>query len=112
MDVMSEIMRVITVWNNRKYHYADTDSIWHDDSLSTYARNETVVGKNSVYALVTKPKAIVEDIHVSSSQNEVPVQGIHKRMVRFQKLIKHLFLTLHGHNIHRKRRQLSKFIMR
>ena len=40
------------------------------------------------------------------------VQGIHKRMVRFQKLIRNLFLNLHGHNVHREQRQLSKFLMR
>ena len=40
------------------------------------------------------------------------IQGIHKRMVRFQKLTKNLFLTLHGHNFHRQQRQLSKFLMR
>jgi len=33
-------------------------------------------------------------------------------MVRFQKLTKNLFLTLHGHNVHRQQRQLSKFLMR
>jgi hypothetical protein len=33
-------------------------------------------------------------------------------MVRFQKWIKNLRLTLHGHNVHRQRRQLSKFLMR
>jgi hypothetical protein len=33
-------------------------------------------------------------------------------MVRLQKLIEHLFLTLHGHNIHRQQRELSKFLMR
>ena len=33
-------------------------------------------------------------------------------MVRFQKLTRNLFLTLHGHNVHRQRRQLSKFLMR
>jgi hypothetical protein len=33
-------------------------------------------------------------------------------MVGFQKLIKNLFLTLHGQNMHRQRRQLSKFLMR
>jgi len=39
-------------------------------------------------------------------------QGIHKRMVRFQKLTLNLFLTLHGHNVHRQQQQLSKFLMR
>jgi hypothetical protein len=33
-------------------------------------------------------------------------------MVRFQKWIQNLCLKLHGHNIHRQRRQLSKFLMR
>jgi len=40
------------------------------------------------------------------------IQGIHKRMARFQKLTITLFLTLHGHNVHRQQRQLSKFLMR
>ena len=39
------------------------------------------------------------------------IQGIHKRMVRLQKLTKKLFLNLHGHNVHRQQRQLSKFLM-
>ena len=33
-------------------------------------------------------------------------------MMRVQKLTRHLFLTLHGHNVHRQQRQLSKFLMR
>jgi len=47
-------------------------------------------------------------------QRRVPllVQDIHKRMVRFQKLTRNLFLTLHGHNVDRQQRQLSKFLMR
>ena len=40
------------------------------------------------------------------------IQGIHKRMVRFRELIRNLFLTLHGQNVHRQQRQLSKFLMR
>ena len=40
------------------------------------------------------------------------IQGIHKKMVRFQKLIRNLFLNLHGHNVHRQQRKLSKFLMR
>ena len=42
----------------------------------------------------------------------VYIQGIHKRMVQFQKLTRNLLLTLHGHNVHRQQRQLSKFLMR
>ena len=40
------------------------------------------------------------------------IQSIHKRMVRFQKLTRNLFLTLHGHDTHRQEQQLSKFLMR
>ena len=40
------------------------------------------------------------------------IQGIHKIMVRFQKLTRNIFLTLHGHNVHRQQRQLFKFLMR
>ena len=44
--------------------------------------------------------------------HERKIQGIHKRMVRFQKLIRNLLLTLHGHNVHRQQGKLSKFLMR
>ena len=40
------------------------------------------------------------------------IQGIRKRMVRFPKLTRNLFLTLHGHNLHRQQLQLSKFLIR
>jgi len=40
------------------------------------------------------------------------LQGIHKRMVRFQNLTRNLFLILHGHYVHRQQWQLSKFLMR
>ena len=33
-------------------------------------------------------------------------------MVQFRKLTRNLFLTLHGQNVHRLQRQLSKFLMR
>ena len=44
--------------------------------------------------------------------NMTYIQGIHKRMVRFQKSTRNLFLSLRGHNVHRQQRQLSKFLMR
>jgi hypothetical protein len=40
------------------------------------------------------------------------IEDIHKRMVRFQKLLKHLLLALHVHNIHCLQRELPKFLMR
>jgi hypothetical protein len=33
-------------------------------------------------------------------------------MVQFQKLTRNVFIILHGHNVHRQQRQLSKFLMR
>ena len=42
---------------------------------------------------------------------QMTIQGVHKRMVRFQKLTRNLFLTLHGHNAHRQQQQLSEFLM-
>jgi hypothetical protein len=33
-------------------------------------------------------------------------------MVQFQKLTRSLFLTSHGHNVHRQQRQLYKFLVR
>ena len=33
-------------------------------------------------------------------------------MVQFQKVTRNLFLTLHGQNVHRQQRQLSKFHIR
>ena len=32
-------------------------------------------------------------------------------MMRFQKLTRNLFLTLHGHNVNRQQQQMSKFLM-
>jgi hypothetical protein len=39
------------------------------------------------------------------------IQDVYKRMVLFQKLTRNLFLILHGQNVHRQQRQLSKFFM-
>ena len=44
--------------------------------------------------------------------HSIVIQGIYKRMVRFQKLTRNLFLALHGHNVHSQQRQMSKFLMR
>ena len=50
-------------------------------------------------------------LHVTLKTIKLNIQGIHKRMVQFQKLTRHLFLTLHGHNVHRQQPQLSEFLM-
>jgi hypothetical protein len=44
--------------------------------------------------------------------NELSIQSVQKRMVQFQNLTRNLFLTLHGHNVHRQQRHLSKFLER
>ena len=41
----------------------------------------------------------------------VNMQCVYKWMVQFQKLTRNLFLTLHGQNVHRQQRQLSKFLL-
>ena len=43
---------------------------------------------------------------------ECYMQCVYKWMAQFQKLTRNLFLTLHGHNVHRQQRQLSEFLMR
>ena len=50
--------------------------------------------------------------HYTIDVYNICIQGIHKRLVQFQKLTRNLFLTLHGHNLHRQQQQLSKFLMR
>jgi len=45
-------------------------------------------------------------------KHPVYIKVIHKRMVRFQKLTRNLFLILHRYNLHRQQQQLSKFLMR
>ena len=50
-------------------------------------------------------------VQISSSLLTI-IQDIHKRMTRFQKLTRNLFLTLHGRIVYRQQRQLSKFLMR
>jgi hypothetical protein len=44
-------------------------------------------------------------------ENTAIIQGVHKRMVRFQKLLRNVFLTLQGHNIHCQQREQSKSLM-
>jgi len=53
-----------------------------------------------------------EYIYIYIYTGYIYIQDIHKRMVLFQKLTRNLFLNLHGHNVHRQQRQLSKFLMR
>jgi hypothetical protein len=39
-------------------------------------------------------------------------KGYNKRMVQFKTLTRNLFLTFHGHNVHRQQQQLFKFLVR
>jgi hypothetical protein len=58
---------------------------------------------NAHFYVISNKVAHAQDLYI---------QDIHKRMVRFQKLTRNLFLTLDGHNVHRQQRQLSTFLMR
>ena len=49
---------------------------------------------------------------ISSDTLSIHIQGVYKWMVHFQKITRNVFLTLHGQNVHRQQRQLSKFLMR
>ena len=72
---------------------------------------ELVTGTSDLIIHLTRLSSR-EDYRILSPWNLRDIQGIHKRMVRFQKLTRNLFLTLHGHNAHRQQRQMSKFLMR
>ena len=61
---------------------------------------------------VCQEKVSAKSNLLSWGSREVPIQGIHKRIVRFQKLARKLFLILHEHNVHRQQWQLSEFLMR
>ena len=69
----------------------------------------SAIGLNRATDLVTKYSFAFSSVYRMSVQ---VIQGVYKRMVRFQKLTGTLFLTLHGQNVHRQQRQLSKFLMR
>ena len=48
---------------------------------------------------------------ISNSNCTSSIQCVYKWMVQYQKITRNLFLTLHGQNVHRQQRQLSKFRM-
>ena len=65
--------------------------------------------------ITTDPHVHAHVQYISCPDDRYPVsdiQGVYKIMVRFQKLTRNLFLTLHGQNVHRQQRQLSEFLMR
>ena len=53
-----------------------------------------------------------DSVHGLILKTYIYIQGVYKRMVRFQKVTRNLFLTLHGHNVNRQQWKLSKFLMR
>ena len=84
-------------------------------SIHSYNCSELLCNSKKVYFILTA-QYLIQLLLVSATKHshlqEATIQGLHKRMVRFQKLTRNLFLTLHGHNVHRQQRQLSKFLMR
>ena len=77
-----------------------------DRHKNIYVKNKCVCKLNIINLLAHK----FTTVNLVSWQ--INIQGIHKRMVRFQKLQRNLFLTLHGHDVHHQQRQLSNFLMR
>jgi hypothetical protein len=63
-----------------------------------------------LFSLINKIQYKVLWLSETVDNNKHYVQGIHKRMVQFQKLARNLFLTLHVHSVHRQQQQLSKFL--
>jgi hypothetical protein len=47
----------------------------------------------------------------SVTSRDVVYTGYTQKNGAVSKLTRNLFLTLHGHNVHRQQRQLSKFLM-
>ena len=66
-------------------------SFWYSYIFQWFA---TIIGLSIQYC---KIRLKMRDIYIYIY---IYIQGIHKRMVRFQKLTINLFLTLHGHNVH------------
>ena len=110
-----------------------------DSRLAIVNNNDDVVSGNNSPTITPGSWKICEEVHAVNNQEDysedhmhlknnesygskneryillllrIYIQGIHKRMVPFQKLTRNLFLTLRGHNVHRQQRQLSKFLMR
>ena len=65
--------------------------------------------ERNMWNLRETKKAYVCNIYIYI---HIQIQGTHKIMMRFQKLTRNLFLTLHWHNVHRQQRQLSMFLIR
>jgi hypothetical protein len=61
---------------------------------------------------VTRIAVITIPIFKPEERNHSGHTSIHKRMVRFQELLKNIFLTLYWHDIHYQQRELSTFHMR
>jgi hypothetical protein len=91
---------------------------WTLNSASQHVRHNmcevhTTFFKTCLFAIIHK-EGVNLPLNRKKEQSNYyfyEVQGIHKRMVRYQKWIKNVFLNLHGHNIHHQRRQLSKFLI-
>ena len=57
-------------------------------------------------------RCIIEPLSFYKQYLKLIIQSVYKLMAQFQKLTRNLFLTLHGQNLHRQQRQLSKFRIR
>jgi hypothetical protein len=60
--------------------------------------NRTRTVDHKLMSSVTPHAAFIETAYA------VDIQCTHKRIVQFQELTRNLFLTFHGHNVHRQQR--------
>ena len=89
----------------KKNSVRSVNACGHSDGLDVAESYVLYAGHNNS----SENLEISHKTHLAITRTVGTVQGIHKRMVRFQKLTRNLFLNLHGHNVHRQQRQLSKF---
>ena len=95
----------------------DKDTLHVSDSLSVHHQEfKTVHSAKGICQTDTAVCLLAGTKWNSMEFHFVPffsfIQGVYKRMVRFQKLTRNLFLTLHGQSVHSQQRKLSKFLMR
>ena len=106
--------------NNSLQNWNTTKS-WHEEQNAWFLTGPLLVYIISFGSLEHKSSALTY-IHTythsvftythTHTHTHTHTQCVYKWMVQFQKLTRNLFLTLHGHNIHRQQQQLSKFRMR
>jgi len=105
--VISLITLIISLQNSRRQIYFRCIGLYGSLALNDHIiiQFSDTYFSSAIHLSNTKCK----DRHLQPKHNYT---GYTQRMVWFQKLTTNLFLTWHGHNVHRQQRQLTKFLMR